>query len=108
MRFVSMPLAAIASALLLFSPVASATPADSQFLNEVSMYVTSPVNSSNAQLLTTTAKKACQLLSNGYNSTQAMDYAKSQLGQLVSDRIGFMIAATRSYCSQYFAYYNGA
>lgn len=90
------------------APIANATPADSQFLSDITYAVRGGVSRSNAQSLISTAINACRVLIGGANSTQAMDYVSRALPGAVNDPIGFMAAATRAYCPAYFSSYDGA
>ncbi len=53
------------------APLADATPADDQFLNEVRYAVKVPMRPITGQLING-GRVACSILSQGYNSTEAM------------------------------------
>jgi hypothetical protein len=99
--------AAVVGAAFALSPVADATPADDQFLNEVQYAVKVPMGPITWQLVNG-GRGACSILAQGYNSTDAMTYATSGFKNIFGDRIGFMLAATRAYCPQYAYMYAGA
>jgi hypothetical protein len=98
---------AILGAAVALAPIADATPADDQFLNDVQYAVKVPMGPITWQLVNG-GRSACSILAQGYNSTDAMTYATSGFKNIFSDRIGFMLAATRAYCPQYTYMYAGA
>jgi hypothetical protein len=96
---VAMALASF-GAILALAPLASASPADDQFLREVQYSVRMPMNPGVVQSLLIMGRAACSILDQGYNSTDAMNATvRGYQGKVFG--IGFMLAATRAYCPQY-------